>query len=133
VILPALYVSVPPVTPQRSHRSDYDQVPHHGYYKLHTLAKTWEEARRICLSEGSRLLVLNSAEEFNALKAIWDSNTHFTDTQHVNYIHIGLRKSKENTFVTDSGKKVLYTLTCLQSKFYIYSIIRSSADVANIP
>jgi len=119
LIHPALYVAVPPVPPvpsvppQRSHRCDYDLVPNHGYYKLHTLAKTWDEARTICLSEGSRLLVLNSVEEFNAVKAIWDRNPDFTDTQHKEYIHVGLRKSKENTFVTDTGKKILYTLTYL--------------------
>lgn len=110
MIHPAIYVSVPP---QRPHRSDYDLVPNHGHYKLHTLAKTWDEARRICLSEGSRLLVLNSEEEFNAVKAVWNRNPDFTDTLHKDYIHVGLKKIKENTFVTDSGKKVVYTLTCL--------------------
>jgi len=99
---------VPPVPPQRSHGWGYDLVPNHGYYKLHTLAKNWNEARRICLSEGSHLLVLNSAEEFTAVKAVWDRNPDFTDTQFKGYIHVGLRKSKENTFVTDSGK--FYTL-----------------------
>lgn len=104
---------VPPVPPHGSHRSDYDLVPNHGYYKLHTLAKNWDEARSICLSEGSCLLVLNSAEEFTAVKAVWDRNPNFTDTHFKSYIHVGLRENKENTFITDSGKKVLYTLTCL--------------------
>ena len=107
MIHPPLYVSVPPVPPQRSHRRHYDLVQNHGHYKLHTVANTWDEARRICLSEGSHLLVLNSAEEFTAVKSVWDTNPDFTDTRHKDLMHVGQRIYKDNTFVTDSGKKVL--------------------------
>jgi hypothetical protein len=104
VIHPALYVSVPPAPPQQSPIRHSDQVPDPSHYKLHTVAQTWDEARKICLSEGSHLLVLNSAEEFVVVRAIWDSNTDFTDTNYKNYIHVGLREITENNYATDSGK-----------------------------
>jgi hypothetical protein len=81
-------------------------VPNHKNYKLHTVAQTWDEARRICLSEGSRLLVLNSAEEFVVAREIWNKHPNFTGAKYWNIIYVGLRKNKENIFVTDSGKKL---------------------------
>ena len=108
-LCPVLCVSVPAVPPQQSHRCDYELVPNHGYYKLHTLAKSWDEARRICLSEGSHLLVLNSAEELIAVKSIWDRNPDFNDTQHKDYIHVGLRKNKENTFLLQEQHRLYWT------------------------
>jgi hypothetical protein len=52
-----------------------------------------------------------SVEEFKAIKAIWDKNLNFTDTEFKNYIHVGLRKDKYGAFVTDGGKILLYELT----------------------
>lgn len=96
---------MPSIAPQRPLRYDYNLLPGQGYYKLHTAAKTWDEAREICLTEDSHLLILNTAEEFAAVRTIWDKNPDFTGTDFKNYIHVGLRKAKEGIFVTDKGKK----------------------------
>lgn len=41
----------------------YVHTPGVGSHKLHTEAKTWNEARRICLEEGAYLAIINSKVE----------------------------------------------------------------------
>jgi hypothetical protein len=106
VIHPALYVSVPPAPPKQSLIRHSDEVPDPSHYKLHTVAQTWDEGHRTCLSEGGHLLVLNSAEEFDVIMEIWDSDPDFTDAVYMEHIYVGLRESTENNFVTDSGKNI---------------------------
>jgi hypothetical protein len=79
-------------------------VPDPSNYKLHTVAETWNVARNICLSEYSHLVVLNSKEEWDVVKAIWDSNPDFIGTTNKGDIYVGLFEIAENNFVTDSGK-----------------------------
>jgi len=43
-----------------------------GYYKIHSERKTWHEARKICAQEGGHLAIINSEEESNVLKSIFD-------------------------------------------------------------
>jgi hypothetical protein len=104
VVNPAIYVPVPPAQPQRSLIRSSDK-PDPSHYKLHTVAETWEEGRRICLSEKSNLLVLNSADEFVVVRAIWNRDPNFTGAHLNDFIHVELRESTEHNFVTDSGKK----------------------------
>lgn len=48
-------------------RDDYYHVPGIGLYKLHTKAKTWNEARKICNEEGAHLAIINSNTEAKVL------------------------------------------------------------------
>lgn len=44
-------------------RDDYHYSPGIGSHKLHTRAKTWNEARKICIEEGGHLAIINSIAE----------------------------------------------------------------------
>lgn len=44
-------------------RDDYVHMPGIGSYKLHTVAKSWNNARKICKEEGAHLAIINSREE----------------------------------------------------------------------
>ncbi|KAK2587942.1 hypothetical protein KPH14_004029 [Odynerus spinipes] len=48
-------------------RDDYHHVPGIGFYKFHTRATTWNEARKICNEEGGHLAIINSAAEMRVL------------------------------------------------------------------
>jgi hypothetical protein len=99
------------------------------HYKLHTVAQTWDEADRICRSEGSHLVVLNSADEFVVVRAIWNRNPNFTNADYTQYIHVGLRETTENNYVTDSGNN--FNTLCSASKFYFnFNISKWLPDVA---
>lgn len=44
-------------------RDDYQYSPGIGAHKLHTRAKIWNEARKICIEEGGHLAIINSVAE----------------------------------------------------------------------
>lgn len=44
-------------------REDYVYTPGIGSHKLHTNAKTWNEARKVCNEEGGHLAIINSHAE----------------------------------------------------------------------
>lgn len=44
-------------------RDDYVYTPGLGSHKLHTSAKTWNEARKICNEENGHLAIINSKAE----------------------------------------------------------------------
>ncbi|XP_014209583.1 hemolymph lipopolysaccharide-binding protein-like [Copidosoma floridanum] len=57
------------VTPAQEPPSKFGYIhtPGVGSHKLHTEAKTWNEARRICLEEGANLAIINSKVEESVL------------------------------------------------------------------
>lgn len=55
---------------------------------------------------------MNSVKEFTAVKSIWEKNRNFTDTHFKNYIHVGLRKGADGTFVSVSGKELVREIKC---------------------
>jgi hypothetical protein len=71
---------------------------------MHTVAETWDDARNICLSEFSHLLVLNSMEEVAFIMGIWTSNPDVIGSIDKRFIHLGLREITDNIYVTDCGK-----------------------------
>jgi hypothetical protein len=96
---------VPPAPPQQSPIRHANKAIDPSLYTLHIVAQTWEEARNICLSEWrSHLVVLNSAEEYAVVKAMWDSNPDFIGATSLNYIFLGLREITENNYITECGK-----------------------------
>ncbi|KAK2587944.1 hypothetical protein KPH14_004031 [Odynerus spinipes] len=48
---------------KRITRDDYRCTPGIGSHKLHTRAKVWNEARKICIEEGGHLAIVNSVAE----------------------------------------------------------------------
>jgi len=42
-----------------------------GYYKIHSVPKTWNEALQICAQEGGHLAIINSEEESKVLQSIF--------------------------------------------------------------
>jgi len=66
----------------------YELVPGLGYYKLHAVGKTWEEALRTCEDEGAHLLVINSEYEANAMAPFWEKNPYFLATNNY-YAYVG--------------------------------------------
>ena len=44
-------------------REDYEYTSGVGWHKLHTLPKTWNEARKICKDENAYLAIINSLAE----------------------------------------------------------------------
>ncbi|PSN42392.1 hypothetical protein C0J52_21652 [Blattella germanica] len=45
-----------------------------GYYKYHTTAKNWNDARETCISEGAHLAVMNSETEARLLSSLLPAN-----------------------------------------------------------
>ncbi|XP_001599977.2 hemolymph lipopolysaccharide-binding protein isoform X2 [Nasonia vitripennis] len=66
-------------------RDDYVHMPGIGSHKLHTEAKSWNDARKICNEEGGHLAVINSREEetilLNMLNASRNNITNATNTE----------------------------------------------------
>ncbi|KAJ9600647.1 hypothetical protein L9F63_026216, partial [Diploptera punctata] len=50
----------------------YIHLPKYGYYKYHPQKVTWLLAYSVCVSEGSRLVVLNSEGEAKSIAAKWN-------------------------------------------------------------
>ena len=49
--------------PSSATRPDYVHTPGIGSHKLHTDAKSWNDARKICVEEGGHLAIINSRAE----------------------------------------------------------------------
>ncbi|KDR12893.1 Hemolymph lipopolysaccharide-binding protein [Zootermopsis nevadensis] len=49
----------------------YELVPGLGYYKLHIVGKSWQEARKTCEEEGAHLLVIDSEYEAKNMARLW--------------------------------------------------------------
>ncbi|KDR10086.1 Hemolymph lipopolysaccharide-binding protein [Zootermopsis nevadensis] len=98
-------VIVPPARPgppQRL-RQDYQIIPGHGYYKLHTSGKTWNQAFWTCRDEGTHLVVLNSVEEVSVVKSIWEKTHNFSNIEYKEFIFLGLRRGTDGSFITYTG------------------------------
>lgn len=52
-------------------REDYTYRPGVGTHKYHTLALTWNEARKSCKSEGAHLAIVNSVAEAQVILLLW--------------------------------------------------------------
>ncbi|XP_023709454.1 hemolymph lipopolysaccharide-binding protein [Cryptotermes secundus] len=50
----------------------YELFPLMGYYKFHPIGLTWRDALRVCAQEGAHLAVINSQEEANLIKSLYD-------------------------------------------------------------
>ena len=84
---------------------DYELLPGLGYYKFHTVGKTWFEARKICEQEGTHLAVLNSETEAKALRKFWIPHPKLYDDWRNIWAYVGIHDHySEGNYVTIFGK-----------------------------
>ncbi|KAJ9601233.1 hypothetical protein L9F63_000613 [Diploptera punctata] len=84
---------------------NYELVSGLGYYKFHSNTITWAAAQETCAREGAHLLILNSDEEFKAIKNMWDKYPKIATDWRNSFIHVGLTDHvQEKEFYTIFGK-----------------------------
>ncbi|KAF9421847.1 hypothetical protein HW555_002287 [Spodoptera exigua] len=66
-------------------RKDYKYLEEvEGFYKIHTLHKTWSEAKRVCALEGASLFYPENDDEAHAVLSFWNA------TQPYRWVHVGI-------------------------------------------
>jgi len=76
-----------------------------GYYKIHTVPKTWHEARQICAQERGHLAIINSEEESKVLQSIF---APVAAKLNVDWVFIGFHDLyNEGQYLTIFGKESL--------------------------
>jgi hypothetical protein len=102
------------LSPQTLRPADYELVPGVGYYKLHVAYKTWDEAVKTCLAEGSHLLVLNSVAEADAANYMFTKHSDYITSNYKYFsIHLGLKKGTDGRFFTNTGNKIVCKINFL--------------------
>ncbi|KAJ9590461.1 hypothetical protein L9F63_016492 [Diploptera punctata] len=85
-------------------RADYEYVAGLGYYKIHTNAKNWFEARDVCYQEGGHLLIINSEREAAIIRNKWRKHPKLFDGWRNACAYIGVHDQiKEGEFITVFG------------------------------
>ncbi|XP_069675815.1 hemolymph lipopolysaccharide-binding protein-like [Periplaneta americana] len=91
--------------PPRKPSPNYELIPGLGYYKLHTEAKPWHDARQICAQEGAHLAIINSEEEAEELKAILARHPKILSDWRNEYAYIGMSDIRsEGDWITIFGQ-----------------------------
>ncbi|XP_069696358.1 hemolymph lipopolysaccharide-binding protein-like [Periplaneta americana] len=67
----------------------YELFPGQGYYKFHSKAAIWNDARTICNQEGAHLAIINSEEESKVLKDIFSRFPKIKDVTYNDFAFIG--------------------------------------------
>ncbi|KAF9790180.1 hypothetical protein SFRURICE_010840 [Spodoptera frugiperda] len=66
-------------------RKDYKYLEAvEGFYKIHTLHKTWPEAKRVCALEGASLFYPENDDEAHAVLSFWNA------TQPYRWVYVGI-------------------------------------------
>jgi len=74
---------------------------------MHTVAEKWNDARKICIEEGTHLLILNSGAEMDAVTSIWSKHPNITGDVHSNYLYAGVHdRFNEGEYITIFGTVV---------------------------
>nr|CAD7398111.1 unnamed protein product [Timema poppensis] len=108
--------------PPRHAGLGYRLFPGVGYYKLHTEAKKWDDARRACTEEGSHLAVVNSEEESKALQKLLETEAK------TSFALIGFHDLfTEGSFVTIFGQPLK------ESGFYRWSSAKEPNNLGQEP
>ncbi|XP_046829427.1 hemolymph lipopolysaccharide-binding protein-like [Vespa crabro] len=85
-------------------RDDYHYSPGIGSHKLHTRAKTWNEARKICIEEGGHLAIINSIAEANILLNLFNRSGPIKGAAYNNLSLLGIHDLyTEDDWVTIQG------------------------------
>ncbi|XP_063228599.1 hemolymph lipopolysaccharide-binding protein-like [Bacillus rossius redtenbacheri] len=89
--------------PPRVDVRGYTLLPGHGYYRVHRVPATWEQARQTCADEGAHLVVLNSDAEAAAVRGLI-GGVHISGTSDDWYLHAGFHDQlQEGSYVTVLG------------------------------
>ncbi|XP_066994939.2 hemolymph lipopolysaccharide-binding protein [Anabrus simplex] len=89
--------------------SDYEVVNGLGFYKMHTTALRWEDARDKCVQEGAHLIIINSDEEAEVVRTYFVRKPkilNLTENGHAKlYAHVGFHdRYVEGTYITLKGQ-----------------------------
>ncbi|XP_043492817.1 hemolymph lipopolysaccharide-binding protein-like [Polistes fuscatus] len=85
-------------------RDDYHHSPGIGSHKLHTRAKVWNEARKICIEEGGHLAIINSIAEANLLLDLFNRSGPLKGAAYNNQFLLGIHDLyTEGDWVTIQG------------------------------
>nr|CAD7425410.1 unnamed protein product [Timema monikensis] len=88
----------------------YEMVPGIGYYKFHTQAQLWEDARRTCAREGAHLAIINNEVEAKALQQIFARYPSAVGANNNDYAFIGVNDiNVEGQYVTIFGQDMKST------------------------
>lgn len=89
---------------RRVMRDDYHCTPGIGSHKLHTRAKIWNEARKICIDEGGHLAIVNSVAEANVLVNLFNRSGPIKGAAYKNQVLLGIHDLyAETEWVTVQG------------------------------
>ncbi|CAG2058158.1 unnamed protein product, partial [Timema podura] len=108
-------------TPPRS----FVDVPGLNRYKVHVTAKTWEEARKVCIAEKAHLVVINSEAEAKAVLKIWQEYP-FPKLNPL-FIFLGFNDIK------GEGKYVTVTVSEVNQSSGIYILKRKCSTASYYP
>jgi hypothetical protein len=68
------------------------------------VAETWDDARKICIQEGTHLLILNSGTEMDAVKSVWSKHPNISGTIYPDYMFVGVHdRFNEGEYITILG------------------------------
>lgn len=96
--------------PNKVIRDDYRYTPGIGSHKLHTRAKVWNEARKICIEEGGHLAIINSQAEAHVLLDLFNKSGPFKGAVYQNQILLGIHDLySEGEWVTLQGDSLAKT------------------------
>lgn len=85
----------------------YELLPGLGYYKMHTSAEKWDDARKICVQEGTHLIILNSGAEMDAVRSLWAKSPNVSGSIFPEYIYVGIHdRFNEGDYITILGNVV---------------------------
>jgi hypothetical protein len=71
---------------------------------MHTTAENWDDARKICIQEGTHLLILNSGAEMDAVRSIWENNLNISGSIFPEYVFVGAHdRFNEGEYITILG------------------------------
>lgn len=74
---------------------------------MHTTAEKWDDARKICIQEGTHLLILNSGAEMDAVRSLWAKSPNVSGSIFPEYIYVGIHdRFNEGDYITILGTVV---------------------------
>ncbi|XP_068083696.1 hemolymph lipopolysaccharide-binding protein isoform X2 [Anabrus simplex] len=92
-------------TSEKIPEEGYEYINGLGYYRMHTIAITWEQARAQCEKEGTHLIVINSEAEATVVKEFFARGIKIQNATRDYGVHTGIHdRYEEGKFVTITGE-----------------------------
>ncbi|XP_072943532.1 macrophage mannose receptor 1-like [Epargyreus clarus] len=70
-----------------------------SYYKIHTMPKTWNDAKTHCEREGAKLFYPEHNDEASTVISLWEEKQPF-----IHWVFIGMTTTNDNVFKNADGK-----------------------------